>query len=55
MDIYAVKEGPLKGLELRRGKEFLVLVESKVPVKTVYPKDSYVGRLFTYDNLDDGK
>ena len=55
MDIYAVKEGPFKGLELRRDKEFLVLVESKAPVKTVYPKDSYVGRLFTYDNLDDGK
>jgi hypothetical protein len=55
MDIYAVKEGPFKGRELRRDKQFLVLAESKVPLKTRYPKDSYVGRLFDYDNLDDGK
>jgi hypothetical protein len=55
MDIYSVKEGPLKGLELRRDKQSLVLVESTAPVRKSYPKDSYVGRLFDYDNLDDGK
>jgi hypothetical protein len=53
MDVFAVKEGPFKGLELRRDKEVLVLVESKVRVGD--PKDSYVGRVFDYDNLDDGK
>ena len=55
MDVYSVKDGPLRGLELRRDRRSLVLVESTAPVRTSFPKDSYAGRLFDYDNLDDGK
>jgi hypothetical protein len=51
MDIYAVREGPFKGLELRQDNQFLVL--SRAPLRK-RPKDEYVGRLYDYDNLDDG-
>jgi hypothetical protein len=51
MDIYEVREGPFKGLELRQDKQFLVL--SRAPLRK-RPKDEYVGRLYDYDDLSDG-